>query len=609
MSARGTARAPRPTNTQTPVLRCAVPKESRGDCDSAAKTGGHMQGLSKRSLDRRDFLRLATAGALSTGVGLQLVLEGCGLAPPGISGGPPPAGSTAKSSAYPTYIPPNTPAKPDFHSADPRYEDGYNNYPTPFKSWTKDPPGNGSTINAFVRIYYPPSVPREQNPTYREMERQLNASVIMNQIAGTDYTVKFATLMAGNDLPDTMHIYQSISVVPNMPAFLKAKCQDLTPFLGGDAIREYPNLAAIPGYSWRNSISVIDGKLYLVPIHDLLPGGSPQGKYFRNTDIWDTVIGPSTLPHTADEFKRMLQQLNSPTVAAIENTANVNYGLKVAAQMFNVPNGWRLEPGGKLIKDYETDEFKAALAYLRDIFDSGLMSPRAVDTATNSRNDFAAGKVAVSAEGYGPSWNDFWRRGLQANPPQHFAMIPPFAHDGGKPTQWLGNGIIAMTALKKAPDARVKEILRVLDWMASPFGSQEELLFFYGLPDQDFNFDANGNPVPTADGLTRSAYVPWRYISQHPLVAYQADIPGYAKACNDAEQLIIPAGIEDPTYGFYAPTSSGAGVVASNNMSDGLNQIIVGHEPLSTFDDLLKAWQATAGNQLRKEYMDAMAAA
>ena len=74
-------------------------------------------------------------------------------------------------------------------------------------------------------------------------------------------------------------------------------------------------------------------------------------------------------------------------------------------------------------------------------------------------------------------------------------------------------------------------------------------------------------------------------------------------------RLIIPAGIDDPTYGYYAPTSSGTGVVATNAMNDGINQIVVGHEPLNAFDGLLKSWQTSVGTQLRQEYMDAMAAA
>ena len=42
-------------------------------------------------------------------------------------------------------------------------------------------------------------------------------------------------------------------------------------------------------------------------------------------------------------------------------------------------------------------------------------------------------------------------------------------------------------------------------------------------------------------------------------------------------------------------------------MTDGLNAIIVGHEPLSSFDDLLKSWQTTVGNQVREELQSAMA--
>ena len=43
-------------------------------------------------------------------------------------------------------------------------------------------------------------------------------------------------------------------------------------------------------------------------------------------------------------------------------------------------------------------------------------------------------------------------------------------------------------------------------------------------------------------------------------------------------------------------------------MTDGLNDIIVGREPLTSFDDLVKSWQTTAGNQIRQELQSAMAA-
>ena len=72
--------------------------------------------------------------------------------------------------------------------------------------------------------------------------------------------------MAGDDLPDIMHIYNGYALAPNLPASIKAKCADLTPYLAGNTAKDYPYLANIPTYAWRNSVSALDGALYLIPI-------------------------------------------------------------------------------------------------------------------------------------------------------------------------------------------------------------------------------------------------------------------------------------------------------------------------------------------------------
>jgi hypothetical protein len=43
------------------------------------------------------------------------------------------------------------------------------------------------------------------------------------------------------------------------------------------------------------------------------------------------------------------------------------FGLSGFLQMFEAPNNWKLEQSGKLIKDRETEEYKAAVGYLRDL--------------------------------------------------------------------------------------------------------------------------------------------------------------------------------------------------------------------------------------------------
>ena len=52
---------------------------------------------------------------------------------------------------------------------------------------------------------------------------------------------------------------------------------------------------------------------------------------------------------------------------------------------------------------------------------------------------------------------------------------------------------------KKAPPERLKELLRIANWLAAPFGSAEDLLLTAGAVDVDYKLDADGRPV-LADG-------------------------------------------------------------------------------------------------------------
>ena len=122
-----------------------------------------------------------------------------------------------------------------------------------------------------------------------------------------------------------------------------------------------------------------------------------------------------------------------------------------------------------------------------------------------------------------------WRRGLQQNPQRHYTIIKPFAATAStrrgisspaarSPTTW---------SRKAAPD-RVKEILRIMDYLAAPFGTEEDLLLTYGARDQDYAVDADGNPSPTREGVANSQYVPWQYIAHRPYVVVPG---GSARLC------------------------------------------------------------------------------
>src|SRR4051794_25075179 len=68
-------------------------------------------------------------------------------------------------------------------------------------------------------------------------------------------------------------------------------------------------------------------------------------------------------------------------------------------------------------------------------------------------------------------------------------------------------GYISTNVMKKASADRVKELLRIVDYLAKPFGTQEDLLITYGLSPADFTVAADGNPSLTSDGKARPQYV------------------------------------------------------------------------------------------------------
>ena len=564
---------------------------------------------------RRGFLRASVGGALLAAAAVPMLDACTPQQAPAASAGTPPA--STGSGPLPTYVPfAQAGLKPDFHFDDPRYDDGYDNYPQQRFKAVSESPGAGSTIDVLITNYIQPPTPYEQNSTWQYINKQLNAEIRMNIVASLDYRAKFATIMAGNDLPDIMHIFYGYSLAPNLPQFLKAKCADLTPYLAGDAIKEYPYLAALPTYAWKNSTAAIDGHLFLVPIQRHLPTFPGNGGYFfAQTEAWNKDIGEGYAPKDGDDFKRVLQALTHPQdgqwgfgYTANSGTASTigPFGVAVfAAQLFGGPNIWRLDSGGKLLRDWETDEYRAAVSYVRDLMQMGVFPPD-MTAIPQSRQKHADGHYAVAIDGYGNSMADLWRRG---QPHRHFQMLPFFSAESSiHPNELLSKGYISLNAIKAGSPDRIKEILRVMNYLASPFGSEEDLLLSYGINGQDYSLDDRGNPVPNQDGLARSTFVPWQYIARRPHVNYQADLPGFAKASYDAQQRIMPLGAEDPTNGYYAPTAFSKGVTADIAMNDGIVDMIVGRRPFSDYDSLLSDWRSAAGDQIRKEYLQAMSA-
>jgi putative aldouronate transport system substrate-binding protein len=223
---------------------------------------------------------------------------------------------------------------------------------------------------------------------------------------------------------------------------------------------------------------------------------------------------PLTRTHlSADDFKRVLQTLTSASAGqwGIGSYQGIAFNIAGFAQIFGAPNNWRLDAAGHLLKDRETPEYREAVGFARDLVASGVFHPdsRSITDLAAYGDAFVAGKFVLAYQGFGPTWQQQWLRGARLTPPFLPAPLGLFAaQTGGTATHCLNTGFFEAAGLKKASAERIPELLGVLDWLAAPFGSAEDLLLTHGVIEDDYTLDEAGHPVPAASRIPCSASIP-----------------------------------------------------------------------------------------------------
>ncbi len=569
---------------------------------------------------RRVFLRLTVT--LAAASASQFLLEACSVAPAppaptpastSISAAtssapaavaattPQPAAAGSSSVALPTFVP-IAAVKADLPGTQ-TLPDGYLSYPkSTFKS-VSDTPGAGSDIT-WMTYTIVPNAAVGDNAAWQEVNKQVGANLVMQVTPFADYATHLQTVLAGGDLPDVVYLS---ALQPDQARLLASKFADLTPYLSGDAVKDYPNLANLPTISWKSTL--FNNAIYAVP--------TAYMRFFwmlwAHQDMLDGI--GAQLPATADDFKRVLMQLNRPQDGVWGIASHVNNSFDVwsssggmYAAMFGAPNQWA-QAGGKFTATFETDQFKAAVGYARDLYAAGVYSPDSLTyNILQKRTNFTAGKFAFEFDGMTINlWNDTRKLNAASKLRQ---PVPP-AGDGSPGHYWYGNGTFGITAIKKASPERIKEILRVMNYLAAPIGSEEYLLLHYGVKGVDYDFDANGNPTLTAKG--QADVMPWGAgtvtVPNPPQILFDPDDPQFAQVIQGDQKAMDAVGVSDPSIGLYSNTSTAKTGVLSQAVTDGLTEVVKGAQPLSALDQLVSDWRKNGGDQIRAEYEQAFAAA
>ncbi|MBV9600962.1 MAG: hypothetical protein JOZ87_29455 [Chloroflexi bacterium] len=492
---------------------------------------------------------------------------------------------------------------------------GYITYPKNPTQSVASPPGDGGDVTVAGEVFTS-LIPLDQNTLWQQLNKSMNVNLKLNLAPFSDWAFgKFQALVAGGDLPDITMIPIG-GVIPDLPSFLEAKVQDLTPFVSGDAVKDYPNLAALPTIGWKGM--VYNNKIFAVPI--------AQSQFYWGLWGHQEILEANglTWPKSAMEFRQQMKQLTNAQqnvygigfeVGNRYAYGNTNVGGQLWPAIYAAPNNWGVSSDGKWTKDWETDQFKSGVQLARDVFADGSFDPSTTYTTPTADDAFDGGKLiyrfsnALNVNHFDDGAVPVHRIMTTQNPPWKVRLAPPLpAEAGGKAQYNLGIGNFGLIILKKADPARIKQLLNVINYVVAPFGSQEYLVANYGVQDQDYKLDENGNPQRTQQGVANM--INWGGVMGLPSpVLFDPQNKDFPPTMNQALQALSPGATQDPTVGLYSATNQKQGFLIQTQLADGLIDIITGRRPMTDYDQLVSTWRSAGGDTIRSEFQQAYAEA
>lgn len=548
-----------------------------------------MSIMNEKPVGRRSFIKGAAFGLGAVAFGGPL-LTACGT---------PVAGPSAGSSLtpLPAFIA-QTVAQADFKTPTQGAQDAYLRFPTEKVITVKDAVGTGKPVTALSITYSQPPAALDQNTYWQFLNKTLNIDYKPILATPGDFPAKFASTMAGGDLPDLTAIPVFLGI-PRIPEMFNTLFQDLSEFLSGDAVKAYPNLANIPTEAWK--YCRVGGKIVGVPT----PRPTTGPYILVRKDLFEN-LGVGYSPKNAADFEAMCKAVTDRTanryaLSAFSSDFGTSWHTRTLAGFFGAPNNWKLDDAsGKLTRDIETSEFKDTIAFIKKLWDGGYWHPDSPgQTAANQTNLFVSGNV-VTGSG---TWSDLAAK----NPKIDIDVINPFGANGGNGTTLSNRPLFSVTALKKTTDKdRVRELLRVLNYLAAPFGSQEYFNNTFGVEGTDYTV-VDGVPTLTKTGSAEQGISITR-LANGPQVLFSAKpVDAAIKGQFDYQVLSDSVAVKDPTHPYW-PNTVTQMTSLEKGITSGITDIVTGRQPLSSLDDIAKTWRTGGGDELRKLYQDSIAA-
>ncbi|MEV7083631.1 extracellular solute-binding protein [Streptomyces sp. NPDC093516] len=452
--------------------------------------------------------------------------------------------------------------------------------------------GKGGKVTVMAPFWGSP--PKQDNAYYTAMNDLIGVDVVWQNQDGNTYDQKLGAVLASSDVPDVV-VVPGWNMGGKIPSAIISKFADLGPYLSGDEVKEYPNLAAIPTDAWRRSI--FGGKLRGLPMP--APSAPSMVPLYRQ-DVFEKE--GYEVPKSCDEFMDLAKEITNARAKRwacldMKWTAFQAFGVLSGSEK---PLGWNLVDG-KLVNRIETEEFLEALEWSRKLFAAGVVHPdsKMGKNAPDPGPKFAAGEFLIYPNNISQWWGRTAEQATQ-NPEFKIWGMDVWGHDGGDPTLWADQpaGIFAFVN-EKASESVVRDVLAVANVTAAPYGTKEYMMTNYGVEGTHYTVE-DGVPVKTDKGNIEvmNAYV---MVASPAATLAHPDFPEVARGQVEWQQRMGAFARKSSFWGMQI-TEPARYTNLTNDVEQLEDDIVRGRKKISDMQQFVSDWKSKGGDKLRDWY-------
>lgn len=452
---------------------------------------------------------------------------------------------------------------------------------------------NSQTVSIVISnlgMTFPSGMDENDNRYLNYIEEETGLEIQVTTPPPEVYNEKLDVIMSSGNLPDMMHAYQPVwfGNYAKQGAFMPLD----------DLIDQYgPNLKEkIPAEIWDRVR--YGGKIYAVPSLNEVSG--VELVYARKD--WLDRLGLKP-PVTLDEYYEVIRAFtqDDPDGNGIDDTMGLIFtsNLGRSAPFFGAfgtqINSW-FERNGKLVNGNILPETKEALAYLAKLYKEGLLDREfPLNLQNNLYEKIENGTVGL----FSAAWYD--TRGpiadnMKKDPnAQWIALEYPTGPNGLKGV--YDKDIIRGYNVIPARSQNAESVIKMLDFIVSDYKNLK-----LGFENEIWRLE-NGRMVTNFEKhdehLYRGIYQSLVDVPDPVLFRERLDSLGDFQLYTNLE-IIKKSVIKNEFYGIPTPTMSKYDKKLGE-LQDIFTRIIMGIEPIESFDTYVERWKQEGGEEITKE--------